>query len=108
LARAFGVTDYDRPERLERLGKLATVKCLLADARQLPLSVPSLQFRANPHIGISPSLIYGDKTAVIMTDGVSFTIHVTKDVGMAQNGLKAVCLKLGVCVAGGLPRRMLK
>jgi DNA-binding XRE family transcriptional regulator len=67
LARALGVTNYDRPERLERLGKLATVKCLLADARQLPLSVPSFQFRATEHIRISPaaSLVYGDKTAVL-------------------------------------------
>jgi hypothetical protein len=32
---------------------------------------------------ISPmaSLVYGDKTAVIMTDGMSFTFHVTKDSG---------------------------
>jgi DNA-binding XRE family transcriptional regulator len=90
LARALGVTDFERPERLERLGKLATVKCLLTDARQLPMSVPSLQFRASGQIRISPmaSLVYGDKTAVIMTDGMSFTIHVTKDVGIAQNGLK--------------------
>lgn len=90
LAHALGVTDYKRPERLDRLGELATVKCLLADARHLPLSVPSLQFRADKHIRISPaaSLVYGDKTAVIMTDGMNFTIHVLRDVGIAQNGLK--------------------
>lgn len=90
LARALGVTDYERPERLERLGKLATVKCLLADARQLPLSVPSFQFRATSQIPITPfaSLVYGDKTATIMTDGMTFTFHVTKDVGIAQSGLK--------------------
>ncbi len=34
------------------------------------------------------SLVYGDKPAAIMTDGVSFTFHVTKDVGIAHNGLK--------------------
>ena len=88
LARLFDVANYDRPERLERLGQLANVKCLLADAKQLPLSVPSFQFRANPHVGINPTLIYGDKTAAIMTDGVSFTIYVTKDMGIAQSGLK--------------------
>jgi DNA-binding XRE family transcriptional regulator len=90
LARALGVTNFGRPERLERLGKLATAKCLLADARQLQLSAPSFQFRTNAHIRVSPgaSMIYGDKTAIIMTDGVSFTIHVTRDVGIAQNGLR--------------------
>ena len=94
LARALGVTDYERPERLERLGKLATVKCLLADARQLPMSVPSFQFRATSQIPISPfaSLVYGDKTATIMTDGVTFTFHVLKDVGIAQSGLKQFAL----------------
>ena len=52
--------------------------------------MPSVQFRSNPHVRISPleSFIYGDKTAVIMTNGVSFTIHVTKDVGIAQKGFK--------------------
>jgi len=90
LARAFGVTDYGRLDRLEQLGELATVKCLLADARQLPFSVPTIEFRASTLIRISPmaSLVYGDKTAAVMTDGVSFTFHVTKDVGIAQNGLK--------------------
>lgn len=95
LARALGVTDFERPERLERLGKLATVKCLLADARQLPLLVPSFQFRATSQIPISPfaSLVYGDKTATIMTDdGVTFTFHVMKDAGIAQNGLKQFAL----------------
>ena len=95
LARALGVPDQGRPERLERIGKLATVKCLLADARQLPLSVPSFEFRATTQFRIGPaaaSLVYGDKTAIIMTDGVTFTIHVTKDVGIAQNGLKQFAL----------------
>jgi DNA-binding XRE family transcriptional regulator len=90
LACALGVTDYARPERLEQLGKLATVKCLLADARQLPLSVPSFQFRATTHTRFSPMafLVYGDKTAAITTDGVTFTFLVTRDAGIAQNGLK--------------------
>lgn len=90
LASALGVTDYDRPERLERLGKLATVKCLLADVRQLPLSVPSIQFKAATSARISPMafLVYGDKTAVIMSDGAAFRFLVTKDVGIAQHGFK--------------------
>jgi DNA-binding XRE family transcriptional regulator len=88
LASALGVTDYARPERLERLGKLAAVKCLLTDVRQLPLSVPSFQFRATTYARISPMafLVYGDKTAAITTDGAAFTFLVTKDVGIAQNG----------------------
>ena len=94
LARALGVTDYSRTEWLKTLGELADVKCLLADSRELPLSVPSIQFRATAKFRISPaaSLVYGDKTAIIMTDGVTFTIHVTKDVGIAQNGLKQFAL----------------
>jgi hypothetical protein len=77
LARALGVTDYECPERLERLGRLATVKCLLADVRQMPLAVPSFQFRATMQMRISPmaSLVYGDKTAVIMTDGMHLLHH---------------------------------
>jgi DNA-binding XRE family transcriptional regulator len=90
LASALGVSDYARPERLERLGKLAAVKCLLTDVRQLPLSVPSIQFRATTYARISPMafLVYGDKTAAITSDGVSFTFLVTKDVGIAQNGFR--------------------
>ena len=90
LARALGVTDVARPKRLEQLGELATVKCLIADTRQLPLSLPSFEFWATTQMRGSPaaSLVYGDTVALIMTDGMSFTIHVTKDVGIAQNGLK--------------------
>lgn len=90
LLQAFGVSNADRTTRFEQVGKLATAKCLLADARQLPLSVASFQFRTSPQMRLSPgaSLVYGDKTAIIMTDGMSFTIHVTRDIGIAQNGLK--------------------
>lgn len=89
LARALSVTDYARPKRLEQLGELATVKCLLSDVRQLPLSVPSFQFRATAYRS-NPlaTFVYGDKTAVLMTNGADFTFHVTASVEIAEDGLK--------------------
>jgi DNA-binding XRE family transcriptional regulator len=91
LARALGVTDYARLERLEQLGKVATVKCLLSDVRQLPLSVPSFQFRATTYDRLNPwaSFVYGDKMAIVArAAGMDFTFHVMKDVEIAQDGSK--------------------
>ncbi len=90
LARALGVTDYTRLERLEQIGKVAPVKCLLSDVRQLSLSVPSFQFRATTHKPPSPlaQFVYGDKTAVVMTNGVDFIFHVTRDIEMTQTNLR--------------------
>jgi hypothetical protein len=80
----------ERLERLEQLGKHATVKCLLSDDRQLSLAVPSMQFRATAHNPLGPlaQLIYGDTTVVVITNGRDYFFHITKSIETALMGLK--------------------
>ena len=86
LADALGVPDYFNLERLERLSKFATVKCLLADAQNSLTFIPSFQFRAIPRHPFIPmsSFIYGNKTAIIVTDGVEFVYHVIQSAEVTQ------------------------
>jgi transcriptional regulator with XRE-family HTH domain len=68
LARALGVTDFARLDRLEQLAKHAVIKCLLSDDRQLSINLPSVHFRTTPQNPMSPlaQIIFGDTTIVVI------------------------------------------
>ena len=86
LANALGVTNYSNLERLERLSKFVTVKCLIADVHNSLTFIPSFQFRAIPRHPFLPmsSFIYGNKTAIVITDGVEFVYHVMRSAEITQ------------------------
>ena len=90
FARSLGVTSDACFERLERLGTLATVKCLLSDARHLFQPMQPVQFRAIAHnpFGVLGTFVYADKTAVVITNGVDFVIHVMKSVQISKESWK--------------------
>lgn len=83
LARSLGVTNYANLERLERLSKYATVRCLLTDARNSSLSVPCVQFRAisQPVHNIWSTFVCGDKHVIVfMKDGADSMYYVMRSV----------------------------
>ena len=89
LLRSLGVANAANPERLERLGKMAAVKCLFSEAHNTSLQVPEFQFRALPkyQIGHSSFFVCGNKYAIVLTkEGKDFTYIVMKSVDMAQSG----------------------
>ena len=71
FARALGIADFSRLDRLEQLAKHATFKCLLSEDRQLSMDVPSMQFRATSHNPLGPlaQIICSDTTIVVITNG---------------------------------------
>jgi transcriptional regulator with XRE-family HTH domain len=79
--RACGVTDGGGFERLESLGKLVKIKCLITGAQTLPVHVPSVEFRTTPHchiINTSSSFGYGNKYVTALEEGrtdILFTIY---------------------------------
>ncbi|MDE1900959.1 MAG: helix-turn-helix transcriptional regulator [Alphaproteobacteria bacterium] len=89
FARALGIADFNRLERLEQLAKHATVKCLLSEDRQLSMDVPSMQFRATSHNPLGPlaQIICNDTTIVVITNGRDFFFHLTKSIETAHIGL---------------------
>ena len=90
LARALGVTDFTRHERLEQLAKHAVIKCLLSEDRELAFNLASIHFRATPHNPFGPmaQIVYGDTTIIIVGNGREFFFHITKSVETANSGLK--------------------
>jgi len=90
LARALGVTDFARLDRLEQLAKHAVIKCLLSDDRQLSINLPSVHFRTTPQNPMSPlaQIIFGDTTIVVISNGREFFFHITKSIEAANIGLK--------------------
>lgn len=67
MAASLGVANHANLERLDNLSKYADVRCLLTDARNSSLVVPSIQMRATatPPIGIWSTLQCGNKHAFI-------------------------------------------
>jgi len=88
--RALGITNISRLERLEQIGKHAKVKCLITDMRQISTFMSSFEFRAMPHNPFCPmgSLIYDDKTVIVVTNGIEFTFFVFKSTNVARGSRK--------------------
>ena len=101
FARSLGVADDTCLERLERLGTLTTVKCLLSGARHLFLPMEPVQFRAIAHspFGVLGTFVYADKTAIVVTNGVDFVFHVMKSVQISKESWK----EFTTCWEAGLP-----
>jgi DNA-binding XRE family transcriptional regulator len=90
FTRSLGLTDDANIKRLEQLGKLATVKCLLSDARHPFQPMPPVLFRAitrNP-IGVFGTFIFADKTAVVVINGKDFVFQVMKSIQIAKESGK--------------------
>ncbi|MGB9154141.1 MAG: helix-turn-helix transcriptional regulator [Alphaproteobacteria bacterium] len=90
LARSLGVTRDGSLERLEQLSKFATIKCLLSNAHNTTLFIPSIQCRAIPKHPFAPfsSFVYGNKTALVATNGIDLTYFVMTSVSIAQDAFK--------------------
>lgn len=71
LARSLGVTDPNDHGRLKRLENAAVVKCLLFEDPEPPYRLPSFQFRLSLRDEISPTpyFVYGDKHALLLSEG---------------------------------------
>src|SRR5262249_10855355 len=91
LNRSLGNTDGDHTGRLDELAKVATIKCLVSDVRQLSLCGSSrAQFRVAAQNPLGPlgSFIYADKTAVVVSNGRDFVFHVTKSMTITHDTWK--------------------
>ena len=86
FARSLGVTDFSNLERLEKLSKLARVKCLLSDARDTTLLIAAFQFKAIPQHPFEPLAIFicGDKYTIVITNGREFSFYVMKSADRAN------------------------
>ena len=79
--RACGVADSGDFERLESLGKLAKIKCLITAEQTLPLHIPSVEFRTTTNCKIihsSFSFGYGNKYVTAIEEGrtdILFTVY---------------------------------
>lgn len=86
LARSLGVANFANLERVENLRKYANIKCLVSDAQNSSLPIPSIQFRAVPRhpTGVWSTFTCGDKHAIVITkDGAEFTFFVMKSVDIS-------------------------
>ena len=87
LLALIGSIKRDDFERIEKLGEITTIKCLMAE---LPKSLPatsSLQVRTAPklHVGAVSHIEYGNKHSLVMIDGASnFSFKVFTSAGMAR------------------------
>jgi hypothetical protein len=103
FAGSLGLGDCACLDRLAQLGELATIQCLLSEARDLTGPMPAVQFRAATRspFGVFGTLLYGDKTAVVVTNGADHIFHVIKSVQIARNGWKdfSPCWKDGFPLA---------
>jgi len=90
FSNALGATYAVNHGRIELLGRFAEVSCLLSNAQDSLALASSIRFRAIQGNPTHPffSLIYGDKIAVIASDGQDFTYVVMHSVLIAQQSLK--------------------
>ena len=90
LAKALGATNRANLDRLERLSTFAKVRCLLSDAGNTSLFLPFFEFRAISKHPLAPIsiLMYGDKLALVVVDGIDFSFFVVSSMAIVQNGLK--------------------
>ncbi|MDD3183155.1 MAG: helix-turn-helix domain-containing protein [Alphaproteobacteria bacterium] len=87
LALALGVEPSGNLGRLEQLGRIAKVRCLLSDIRNSGLFIPCFQFRA---IARSPGtpfsvLVYGNKFALITNGDAGLTYLVFDSIKMSRD-----------------------
>jgi transcriptional regulator with XRE-family HTH domain len=78
----------DRCERLEQLSAYAEVKCLLSEMPKFPLAEPSFEHRIilKQHIGPVSYFVYGNKYAIVLTEGsAAFRFVVFDSLTLAQN-----------------------
>jgi len=71
LTRKSGMDNLSNIDRLNVVHRHADVKCLLMDAVEQSFLMPAFPCRMMPYksLGVSSSIIYGDKYAHIMPDG---------------------------------------
>jgi transcriptional regulator with XRE-family HTH domain len=86
IAFALGVTNRTQTRRFERLSNMAEVNCLLFNANRSSAFISSFQFRATARNSHQPffQIIYGNKVAIIVTDGKEITYVVLESASTAQ------------------------
>jgi transcriptional regulator with XRE-family HTH domain len=87
LLQSVGASERNL-ERLEQLSAAADVKCLLADYREPPFALPSVQFRVVSKLQVYPSgyYVFGDRIGFVMAgDGVELRFMVVQDAGTARH-----------------------
>jgi transcriptional regulator with XRE-family HTH domain len=102
MARSLGIVNFKNLERLDRLRRYASIKCLLTDVKDSSLAMPSVQFRAIPQalFGFWPTFVCGDKSAIILTrDGEHFAYMVVDSLDTALLEAK----KFSLCWDSGIP-----
>jgi DNA-binding XRE family transcriptional regulator len=89
--RSLGITDFSDLERLERITRFAPIKCMLFEQREVPLAIPSCEFRATIHSPINPigTFIFGDTTVMAATNCETFAFVVMRSVTITQDAWKS-------------------
>jgi transcriptional regulator with XRE-family HTH domain len=85
LAHSCGAIGPHATDQLTRLGKFATVKCLLPHDAEVALNVPQFQFRtiADKSFSPMPFYVYGNKFVHVLDDDSVFRFIVVASINTA-------------------------
>jgi len=92
FARSLGISSSDKQDRIEQLSKYASVRCLISNANQSSLTIPSIRMRATSYQLPMPLSTFtcGNKHTVVITpDGIKFFYYVMRSVEVVQCELHA-------------------